>query len=129
MLTEVPADIELPPPPAPGATPSDAPGYTGASSAGMPTWALPGTPDPTPAGWTVVAPTESTVSAPPAGSTPAASRADRGRDGRIGTSGLALGRWRILAGDFLYDIDVTEAQGAFVDVNSIRPSGRRENRQ
>ena len=51
------------------------------------------------------------------------------RDGRIGASGLAPGRWRILAGDLAYDIDITEAQGSFVDLNSIRPSGKRENRQ
>jgi serine protease Do len=74
------------PPPAPGTTPPPAtfaPG-TSAASAAMPTWALPGTSDPTPTGWTAVAPVATTASAPFAGTTPAATRADRGRDRGIG---------------------------------------------
>jgi serine protease Do len=75
------------PPPAPGTTPPPpvtfAPG-TSAASAAMPTWALPGTSDPTPTGWTAVAPVATTASAPVAGTTPAATRADSGRDRGIG---------------------------------------------
>jgi serine protease Do len=69
-------------PPAPGTTP---PATASIGAATMPTWALPGTPDPTPSGWTAVAPTASTASAPVAGSTPAATRADSGRSRGIGT--------------------------------------------
>ena len=74
------------PPPAPGTTPPPATVAAGTPStpAAMPTWALPGTPDPTPSGWIPVAPTASTTPAPVAGSTPAATRSGGGRNGGIG---------------------------------------------
>ena len=71
------------PPPAPGTTPPPA-----TPTASMPTWASPGAPDPTPSGWTAVAatsPVGASAFAPVAGSTPAATRADSGRNRGIGT--------------------------------------------
>jgi serine protease Do len=72
------------PPPAPRAP---APEVTAATRtpATMPTWALPGMSDPTPTGWTAVAPTEATVSAPPAGPAPTPTRDDSRRNRGIGT--------------------------------------------
>ncbi len=81
------------PPPAPGATPPPSASSAGTPSS-MPTWAPPGAPDPTPSGWTPVGSTGpaaasasfgTPVSAPVAGSTPAATRADSGRSRGIGT--------------------------------------------
>ena len=74
------------PPPAPGTTPPP-PAAAGTSDA-MPTWALPGTAGPTPSGWTPVAaaaPSTAPAAVPVAGSTPAATRADSGRNRGIGT--------------------------------------------
>ena len=75
------------PPPAPGDDSAAAREPAPAPPARPPRcrrWALPGTADPTPTGWTAVAPIAAAASAPVAGSTPAATRADRGRNGGIG---------------------------------------------
>jgi serine protease Do len=70
------------PPPSPGTQPPAATGSI-AVPAAMPTWALPGAPDATPSGWTAV-PT-SAPAGPVVVSTPAATQADRRRNGGLGT--------------------------------------------
>lgn len=48
------------------------------------------------------------------------------REGRLGASGLAPGRWQITAGEHLYDLVIADEAGSFVDLSTLRPSGRRE---
>jgi outer membrane usher protein len=49
------------------------------------------------------------------------------RSGKLGASGLAPGRWRISAGGLAYEMVIEEAQGTFVNLQTLRPTGRQEN--
>lgn len=51
------------------------------------------------------------------------------RVGRLGASGLAPGRWRIKAAGRIYEIEIREDQGSYVNLQELRPSGREENSQ
>ncbi|GAA4013049.1 hypothetical protein GCM10022280_08920 [Sphingomonas swuensis] len=50
------------------------------------------------------------------------------RDGKLGASGLSPGRWQITAGDNLYDLVIPVEADSFVDLATLRPTGRREKR-
>lgn len=50
------------------------------------------------------------------------------REGKLGASGLSPGRWQIAAGANLYDLVIPEKADSFVDLETLRPTGRREKR-
>lgn len=48
------------------------------------------------------------------------------REGRMGASGLAIGKWELVAGGFVYEFTIPAGGDAFVDLSTLRPTGRRE---